>query len=77
MNEYERALNDMTMTAWANEKDYKLLEKLVIRATPKKCYFKDYEADGQCPSCFYHTDYTELKYCPDCGQALDWSNDNE
>jgi hypothetical protein len=27
-----------------------------------------------CPSCASYLEKEGLKYCPDCGQALDWSN---
>lgn len=28
-----------------------------------------------CPSCYLEKMSTELRYCPDCGQALDWSDE--
>lgn len=43
-------------------------------------------ADGQlvydtwlCPNCGtdYEVDYEEYKYCPECGQAIDWRGDAE
>ena len=46
----------------------------------------DYEGDGYadgflvydtwiCPSCgrYYEIDYDHYKYCPECGQRIDWS----
>ena len=64
--------------------DYNVLQELVDRATPKK---PRYEADGycngvlvydtwRCPNCEtrYEVDYDEFKYCPKCGQAIDWSD---
>ena len=54
---------------------------------PKK---PDYEGDGYwngelvydtwiCPHCEkkYEVDYEEYDFCPNCGQAIDWSEDNE
>lgn len=59
-----------------------LMQKLVERATPKK---PEYEADGYyngelvydtwfCPNCKtrYEVDYNDIKYCPKCGQKIDW-----
>ena len=54
--------------------------------TPKR---PDYEGDGYdengyliydtwiCPSCEekYEVDYEKYKYCPNCGQRIDWSGD--
>lgn len=53
---------------------------------PKK---PDYEGDGFdedgyliydtwiCPNCgkHYEVDYDDYNFCPECGQALDWSDD--
>lgn len=42
-------------------------------------------ADGQlvydtwiCPHCgeYYEVDYDDYDYCPNCGQAIDWSEDD-
>lgn len=50
----------------------------------------DYEGDGYadghlvydtwiCPCCgkHYEVDYDNYNYCPDCGQKLDWSDEDE
>ena len=52
------------------------------KQTPKKpAFWSDGYADGQlaydtwfCPGCGeeYELDYDEYKYCPECGQAIDW-----
>lgn len=61
------------------------IKKLVDKATPKKPF---YEADGYdengeliydtwiCPNCnhYYEVDYDDYDYCPNCGQAIDWSD---
>lgn len=62
-------------------------DELVNRATPKKL---DYEGDGYadgelvydtaiCRSCgkVFEVDYDEhANYCPNCGQALDWGDED-
>lgn len=63
------------------------IEGLEMRTAKKP----DYEADGYddkgeliydtwiCPSCEkrYEVDYDSYDYCPNCGQAIDWSDRNE
>lgn len=56
----------------------KELQGLVDKATPKK---PDFWGDGygdeywNCPCCgaSFETDYDKYDYCPECGQAIDWS----
>ena len=62
------------------------IEELVEKATPKK---PNYEADGYdengeliydtwiCPNCDkkYEVDYDEYDHCPNCGQVIDWSDE--
>ncbi|MEY8366960.1 hypothetical protein AALA22_15115 [Anaerovoracaceae bacterium 41-7] len=60
-----------------------------IRALKKQIpTIPDYEGDGYspdgtfvydtwiCPKCetHYEVDYDDYKYCPNCGQAIDWSD---
>lgn len=65
------------------DKVAELLEKQI----PKK---PNYEGDGYyngqpvydtwiCPCCeeMYEVDYDEYDYCPNCGQKIDWSDENE
>ena len=51
--------------------------ELVERATPKKPYLQDDEDDILlCPTC--NEDFIDnhiSNYCPNCGQALDWSDE--
>lgn len=63
-----------------------VLKELVDKAAPKK---PNYEADGYdengeliydtwiCPNCDkkYEVDYDEYDHCPNCGQAIDWSDE--
>lgn len=65
-----------------------VLQELVDKETPKK---PDYEADGCdrngeiiydtwiCPNCEkkYEVDYDIYDRCPNCGQAIDWSEEDE
>mgnify|MGYP001861453854 CR=1 FL=1 len=69
--------------------DFKLFKKLVDKETPVTL---EYEGDGYdgkgnmiydtaiCPVCERHfeVDYDEhSNYCPNCGQRLDWGDDDE
>ena len=59
--------------------EYCVLEELVEKATPKKSLnvFKlliDLFDAGDCPICGYELN-SGFKYCPRCGQALDWSEE--
>lgn len=59
------------------------IEELVKRATPMKP-INDYFGGYKCPNCgeyklvcsFENYGYcdTRLDYCPECGQAIDWSD---
>ena len=73
--------------ATAMERDIDTLQELVDKAVPKKPF---YEADGYdengeliydtwiCPNCDkkYEVDYDEYDHCPNCGQAIDWSDED-
>lgn len=68
-------------------KDFDTLQELVDKATPKKPF---YEADGYdengeliydtwiCPNCnhYYEVDYDDYDCCPNCGQVIDWSDED-
>lgn len=67
--------------------DFDTLQELVDKAAPKKPF---YEADGYdengeliydtwiCPNCnhYYEVDYDDYDYCPNCGQVIDWSDED-
>lgn len=65
------------------------LQELIAKVAQKKPdYWSDsIETDDRsasfnhwdCPCCghSYELDYEEYDYCPNCGQALDWSTDDE
>ena len=62
-----------------------IVQKATEKQIPKK---PDYEGDGFdedgyliydtwiCPNCgkHYEVDYDDYNFCPECGQALDWSD---
>lgn len=52
----------------------------IKRLTPEKLYMEsDGYADGNsvwdyyCPNCNYDFEEDRFNYCPECGQAIDWS----
>jgi len=93
MNKYQEALNKIINMGdkdlynehhleWADT-----LQELVDKATPKKpkrdrLYYNC--CDGECDKTFIYYcsvcnvgSVEDMKYCPDCGQALDWSDEDE
>jgi hypothetical protein len=50
-----------------------LFEELVERGTPKKPTFVESYPSGECPNC--ETSIGGRNYCHNCGQAIDWSDD--
>lgn len=70
-----------------NIKDVLLVEQLVDKEIPKKPryartiyieYFEDEEGEYECPNCgkCYRMPGEYLKYCSNCGQHLDWSDND-
>lgn len=64
----------------------KKLQELVDKATPKKVLNTElHHIDAilkrtKCPQCSNYTygfRYSVIKFCRHCGQALDWSNEDE
>lgn len=64
-----------------------IADAAIRKQIPKK---PDIEGDGYadgylvydtwiCPCCgnYYEIDYDNYDYCPKCGQAIDWSEENE
>ena len=82
MNKYQEALNNC-VNRWAPTKDWNLLKSLVEKATPKKPEITIH--NGLCPNCHraFGLERTRqamlrpywLRFCPCCGQALDWSEE--
>lgn len=69
-----------------SEQAKELAELKELRTPKKPTYEGDGYSDGQmvydtwiCPCCDteYEVDYDEYDYCPNCGQKIDWSGENE
>ncbi len=62
------------------KKEVKLLQELVERVTPKKPIVKNefydelYGDIKYCPNCNSMFEYMD-EYCSECGQNIDWSED--
>lgn len=87
MNKYQDALNSLNPN-YIGEQEYswrkatEILQELVDKETPMKVT-EIYTDEYYCPNCGnetlrfkYHAEYTH-KYCLNCGQKLDWSDENE
>lgn len=82
MNKYQWALHRLWSAINRNEYliyDKQLMEELVEKVTPKKAIpIKGWKYMYVCPSCeenIVQSQYYDKKYCPYCGQALDWSEE--
>ena len=85
-------INSGNVTAWGKEnyepflETKEILKELVNKATPKKPRKETFitgKSAYLCPTCQYALssgkEYVSptLRYCECCGQALDWSEENE
>lgn len=84
MYDYEDALREMLHQVYRNTDDfemriskdcYKLIREALEKQIPKKV------TKSACPSCnriflFRHSEKRKGDYCDNCGQALDWSDNN-
>lgn len=69
----------------AEEHCKNVIQELIYRATPKEPIERHYEEDGEqpyikttCPNgCHITLSKKYDKFCPECGQAIDWSGENE
>ena len=82
MYDYEDALREMLHQVYRNTDDfemriskdcYKLIREALEKQIPKKL-----KGDGwlYCPICGRDVLMDRFDYCPHCGQALDWSDNN-
>ena len=66
-----------------DEKALSTLQELVDKATPKKTIKENYEDNRYnmykhyCPTCKYVWVCDVPNYCSECGQALDWSDEDD
>ena len=82
MNKYEKAFQRGVFNKLyeKSKEDYKAIEELVERATPKNPFIDYYgSCDNYCPKChgerpmiLTNVNHKPL-FCHNCGQALDWS----
>lgn len=89
MNKYQEAYSyikhycelDDDCVKWPlYQRSIKSLKELVDKATPKKpvrFIDKFYISLPKCPICRTIPHTCTQKYCDECGQALDWSDDSE
>lgn len=89
MNKYQKSLNTLRKEYLNNEsKECDILQELVDKSTPKKIVIKDSKGSYikfkiYCPTCGKIVDRTnnpygnmlDIKYCDQCGQRLDWSDE--
>ena len=91
MNKYQEALDNVdkcrvNKTLNINIKDILILQELVDKATPKKPEYLNYGGykigNYHCPNCnsiivIDNRNYKLPKYCDECGQAFDWSDEDD
>lgn len=77
---YEEALREVLHQVYRNTDDFEMriskdCYKLIIEALEKQIP-KKLKDDGwlYCPICGRDVLLDRFDYCPDCGQALDWSD---
>ena len=74
----------MYLVKQLKRKEYALIKELVDKETPKPIIVKTYmsachdiygdylRTKELCSNCKKEIDYSTYKYCPHCGQKLDW-----
>ena len=83
MHDYKDALREVLHQVYRNTDDFEMriskdCYKLIIEALEKQIP-KKLKDDGwlYCAICGRDVLMDRFDYCPDCGQALDWSDNNE
>ena len=90
MNKYQEALTTIKQYIWEASKEtlnpneleeIEVLQKLIGKATPNKPIERHYEDEGEpeyikvcCPAGCKVQVGNYYNFCPECGQALDWSS---
>ena len=86
LDECTESEEDVCYVTDVNAPDLEMAIKALEKQIPKKLTYEGdgYAPDGTfiwgewiCPCCGrrYEVDYDDYDYCPDCGQKLDWSNE--
>lgn len=70
---YEEALKTLDETVIGNLELKIVLSNALEKQIPKK---PDLDGGVYCPCCLHEfkSHYDETRYCPNCGQAIDWSD---
>ena len=82
MNKYQKAYQNVQIELPHNSNDIVVLRELVEKENPKK-WDKDYVLEQiNCPICGKYWNIIDnctetFRYCPNCGQKLDWSEEND
>lgn len=83
LNRYQEALNNVkrvyVKSDHYDEEDIRLLQELVDKATPKKPIKSNnplFDYMVFCPACNKSMSFKNY-YCGSCGQAVDWSGEND
>ena len=90
MNKYQEALTTIKQYIWEASKEtlnpneleeIEVLQELIDKATPNKPIERHYEDEGEpeyikvcCPAGCKVQVGNYYNFCPECGQALDWSS---
>ena len=74
MNKYKKMLNYLNRVSPPTQNDYDLIKELVERATPKKILYRQM-GTKQCKICGSFKISYGYNFCPNCGQALDRSDE--
>ena len=83
MNKYQEALNNVKRvyveSEHYDEEDIRLLQQLVDKAAPKKPIKSNnplFDYMVFCPACNKSMSFKNY-YCGSCGQAVDWSDEDD
>lgn len=82
MNKYQEAYQNVQVELPHNSNDIVVLRELVEKENPKK-WDEDYVLEQiSCPVCGKYWNIIDnctetFGYCPNCGQKLDWSEEND
>lgn len=74
---YEEAINTIKHGCIYRDKRGGIALQIAIEAIEKQIPKKpDLDGGVYCPCCLreFKSHYDETRYCPNCGQALDWSD---